>query len=256
MHYALWIYPLLFLTGCFAGTVDTIAGGGGIITLPVLLSIGMPAPFAIGTSKLQASFGSVAAAWHFVRARAIDLRSCAIGICATFFGSVAGAEMVRRLDSRFLGKLIPWLLCGIVVYAILRPDVGNKDRRSRWPAPVFFVTFGLGLGFYDGFFGPGTGSFWTISLVLVLGYNFVKATACTKVMNATSNVAALAIFLAAGRVDFFIGILMGLGQLVGARIGSHLVVTRGARFVRPVFLTMVVIVMLNVIYKYFIQGQR
>lgn len=250
----LWVYPLLFLTGCFAGTVDTIAGGGGIITLPVLLSLGMPVQVALGTNKLQASFGSVSASWHFVREGAVRLRGCAFGIFFTFVGAVAGARAIQRIDSRVLGMLIPWLLCAIVVYSILRPRFGEKDRPSRWPEPLFFLVFGLGLGFYDGFFGPGTGSFWTMALVLVPGYNFIKATACTKVMNATSNVASLAIFFGAGHVDFIIGILMGAGQVIGARIGSRLVVTRGAKFARPVFLTMVVAVMLNVLYKYFVKG--
>jgi uncharacterized protein len=243
-----WTYPLLFFTGLAAGLVDSIAGGGGIISLPVLLNLGLPPTLALGTNKLQGTCGSVSATWHYARSGLVDWRACRLGIAATLAGALAGAWVVQRIDAQILGKIIPWLLAAIVVYAIVRPRVGEQDCPPRLRADAFFALFGLGFGFYDGFFGPGVGSFWTIALVALLGYNFMKATAGTKVMNATSNIASLALFAANGQVNYSAGALMGAGQIVGARIGAGLAVRRGVRFVRPVFLTMVVLVMARLLW--------
>jgi uncharacterized membrane protein YfcA len=243
-----WAYPLLFLTGLVSGLVDAIAGGGGIISVPVLLNFGFPVPLALGTNKLQASFGSFSAAWLYRRRRLVDLKACRVGIAATLVGALAGAWVVRLIDPRLLGEIIPWLLAVIVLYTIFHPQVGMTDGRARMAETPFAIAFGLGLGFYDGFFGPGTGSFWTVAYVLILGYNFSKATAYTKVMNCTSNLASLAVFAAAGSVHLAAGLVMGLGQMTGARIGAGLVVEKGARFVRPIFLTMAVLTLVRLLY--------
>lgn len=248
MNLPFWAYPVLFLVGLVAGLVDAIAGGGGIITVPVLLNLGLPVPVALGTNKLQASFGSVVAARHYLRSGMVNLRDCRLGIIMTLTGALAGAAVVHLIDNRVLEALIPWMLAAIVLYSIVRPQVGVQDHPPRLRPAAFFSLFGLGLGFYDGFFGPGTGSFWTIALVAVMGFNFAKATGMTKVMNATSNLAALVFFVAAGQVNYTAGLTMGAGQMVGARLGSALVVRKGARFVRPVFLTMVVLVMLRLLW--------
>lgn len=245
---SLWHYPLLFLTGMIAGTVDSMAGGGGIITLPVLLNFGMPAPLALGTNKLQASFGSVSAAWHYARHGVVKLRECRLGVAMTLIGASLGAATVQLLAADLLGRVIPWLLAAILIFTVLRPSLGQQDHPPRWRWSWFFTAFGLGIGFYDGFFGPGTGTFWTMAFVAVQGHNFVKATGYTKVMNATSNVTALAWFLLHGSVALGAGLTMGAGQVVGARIGSGLVVKKGARFVRPVFLTMVTLTLARLLY--------
>lgn len=249
LHLPPWVYPVLFLTGFVSGLVDSIAGGGGVIALPVLLSLGFPAPFALGTNKFQASFGSFTAAWHYARQGLVDLRACLPGVAATLVGALTGAWLVRSIDPQVLGKLIPWMLAGIVIYMIFRPHVGDADRPPRMKAGTFALLFGLGLGFYDGFFGPGTGSFWTIAYVMLLGYNFSKATGYTKVMNCTSNLAALALFALAGKVKFVAGLVMAVGQVTGASVGAGLVVKRGARFVRPVFLTMAVLTIARLLWN-------
>lgn len=245
---SLWHYPILFLTGALAGLVDAMAGGGGIITVPVLLNLGLPAQVALGTNKLQSSFGSLAAAWHYTRMGAINLKTCRLGIVMTLLGATAGALLVEMLNAEFLAQLIPWLLGAILFYSIFRPQIGQQDHPPRLRWSWFYTAFGLGLGFYDGFFGPGTGTFWTMALVSVQGMNFVRATGCTKVMNATSNIASLVIFLVHGSVHFGAGLTMGAGQLLGAKIGAGLVMKKGARFVRPVFLTMVTLTLARLIY--------
>lgn len=248
MQLALWQYPVLFGVGLTAGAVDSVAGGGGLIALPALLSLGLPVPLALGTNKFQSTCGSVTATWHYVRSGVVRLRECRLGIALTLIGAFAGAYAVQQIDSRLLAHLVPWLLAAILLYTILRPKIGTEDHPPRMSTGLFFAAFGLGLGFYDGFFGPGTGSFWAIALVLLLGQNFTKATGTTKVMNATSNLASLATFAAAGLVEPRAGLAMAAGQLLGARIGAGLVVTRGARFIRPVFLTMVTLTLARLLW--------
>ncbi len=233
-----WAYPVLFATGFSAGLVDAIAGGGGVISIPVLLNFGLPPQLALGTNKFQASFGSVTASWRYARHGLVDLRMCRLGIGLTLVGALAGALAVQRIDPQVLDHVIPLLLAAIIVYLVFQPQIGLEDRPSRLQSVTFYAIFGLGLGFYDGFFGPGTGSFWAIAFVLLLGQNLTRATAHTKVMNATSNLASLALFAGAGLVHLGAGAAMGVGQLAGARLGASLVVRKGSRFVRPAFLAM------------------
>lgn len=248
VHLEWWIYVLLFFAAFAAGLVDTVAGGGGLIALPALLTAGFPVPLALGTNKLQSVFGSSMATWHYSRSGVIDWRACRFGIVITFVGALAGAWAVQRIDASVLSQFVPWLLAGILIYTIFRPELGREKHASRVKPAGFFVVAGLGLGFYDGFFGPGTGSFWTIALVLLLGQDFLAATGHTKVMNATSNLASLMIFISAGRVAWLVGSVMAVGQLAGARIGAGLVVKKGARFIRPLFLTMVTLTIARLAY--------
>lgn len=238
---------LLFSAAFIAGLVDAIAGGGGLITVPALLAAGLPPQLALGTNKLQASFGSGSAMLHFIRAGRINLRDCLGGIIWTAIGAGLGVWAVQMLDPGLLRRLIPWLLAAIALYTLLTPQLGQEDIHARWPAGPFYLCFGLSLGFYDGFLGPGTGSFWAVAFMLVLGYSLVRATAYTKVMNFTSNATALLFFLLAGQVQITAGLVMGAGQFLGARIGARLVIRKGVAFVRPVFITMVLAVLIKLI---------
>jgi uncharacterized membrane protein YfcA len=244
----LWQWPLLFVTGVAAGFVDAIAGGGGLITLPVLLSFGFDPKLALGTNKLQATFGSGSAAWHYARAGTVNWRDCGRGFALTFLGSALGTLAVQQLDPLLLRRAIPVLLVVVAIYSLLRPQLGEKDVRPRMTRSTFDLTFGLLLGFYDGFFGPGTGTFWAVAFVLVLGFNLTRATGYTKVMNFGSNLASLLFFLCAGHVLLIAGLVMGLGQLLGARLGSRMVIKHGTQFIRPVFITMVLVITAKLLY--------
>ena len=247
-----WAYPLLFAAGLIAGTVDAIAGGGGLITLPALLGLGLPVPLALGTNKLGAVFGSGSATWSFVRRGLVRPRECLPGICLTAVGALGGAVAVRRLDPDLLARVIPWLLAVIVVYMVFRPRLGETSRQHRMGPLLFYLLFGLGLGFYDGFFGPGVGSFWTIAFIMLLGHDFLQAAAHTKVMNFTSNAAALVFFVCAGSALAGPGFVLGAGQLLGGRLGAHLAMTRGARFIRPIFLVMAGLTVLKLLYQHYL----
>ena len=243
-----WHLPMLFGTGLVAGFVDSIAGGGGLITLPVLLSFGLSPPEALGTNKLQSTFGSGSAAWHYAEAKAVPLRDCARGFALSFFGAALGALAVQQVDPSFLRRLIPILLLAVAAYTLLKPQLGEKDLQPRMPHGRFDLVFGLTIGFYDGFFGPGTGTFWTMAYMLALGFNMTRATGYTKVMNFASNLSSLALFLAGGKVLFTAGLTMGVGQWLGARLGSRMVIARGTKFIRPIFITVVLALTAKLIY--------
>lgn len=239
---------VLWLAGLMAGFVDAIAGGGGIISLPALLATGMPPHLALGTNKLQGTFGSMTAAVNYSRKGLVDLREIPTGVVFTALGALAGTMTVQVLSADFLRHIILILLAGVFLYTWLTPDLGKIDHRPALSARAFFSCTGLTLGFYDGFFGPGTGSFWAIALVLVLGLNLKKATAHTKIFNFTSNVVALGAFFAGHNVVVSAGLLMGAGQMLGALLGSRLVIQKGTGFVRVFFLVVVAATILRLTY--------
>lgn len=241
-------WPLLFATGLAAGFVDSIAGGGGLITLPVLLSLGMNPQHALGTNKLQATFGSGSAAWHYTQAGAVSLPDCVRPFLLTLTGAALGAWGVQRVDPSFLRRAIPILLIMVALYLLLKPRFGVEDLHPRLGRLSFDLIFGLGIGFYDGFFGPGTGTFWAMAYMLGLGYNMTRATGHTKVMNFASNLSALVLFLWGGSVFYVAGLIMGVGQLLGARLGSRMVITRGTQFIRPIFISVVLALTLKLLF--------
>ncbi|MBK8481940.1 MAG: TSUP family transporter [Proteobacteria bacterium] len=238
---------LLLLTGFVAGLVDAVAGGGGLVTLPALLSLGLPPKLALGTNKLQSSFGSFTATWNYARARQVDLRDGALGVALTCCGATAGAMAVQRVQAHLLEQLIPVALLAILLYALFTPKIGLDALRPRLPRRWFYTLFGLGLGFYDGFFGPGTGSFWMVALMAGLGLQMTRAVGYTKLMNFSSNVTALIWFGLRGQLAWPVGLVMACGQIGGARVGSGLVLWRGAPLVRPVFLLIVAATVLKLL---------
>ena len=232
-----WILPLLFLTGVCAGFVDSFAGGGGLITLPVLLNVGLAPDIALGTNKLQATFGSGSATWHFAKARLVNVKECKLGILFTALGALLGTFLVQQLDPSLLKRLIPFLLLAIAIWSFLQPRLGAEEVRPRMDLKAFHLTFGLLLGFYDGFLGPGAGTFWAMAYMIGAGFNLTRATAHTKVMNFTSNVVSLLLFVRTNQIHYPAGLAMGMGQMLGARLGSRIVIKKGVRFIRPVFIT-------------------
>jgi len=246
LHVLWWQAVLLFATGLVAGFVDTLAGGGGLLTLPILLSICPDPKVALGTNKLQALFGSTGATFHFARAGALDLRD--VFRAFLLAGSLAGTFLVQQFDSQLLKQVLPFLLLAVALFVWLRPQLGEKDIHPRMSRLKFDFICAFGIGFYDGLIGPGTGTFLALAFMLGLGFNLARATANAKALNCASNLASLIVFLFAQKIWFVAGLLMGAGQWAGARLGSHMVVTRGTRFIRPVFLTMVTLVTLKLIW--------
>jgi uncharacterized membrane protein YfcA len=212
--------------------VDSVAGGGGLLALPALLWTGMPPALALGTNKLQGSFGTLTASLRFWRMGLVDPRRMLPAICCTFAGAVLGTLLVQRLDASLLARLIPALLIAFALYFLLSPRVSDRDSRARIGESAFALTVGTGVGFYDGFFGPGTGSFFAVAYVALLGHNLRRATAHTKVLNFTSNIASLIAFALGGNVVWAVGLLMAAGQFAGAWVGARLVLRHGAVLIR------------------------
>jgi hypothetical protein len=243
-------YPVLFLTGLTAGFVDAIAGGGGLITVPVLLATGISPQDALGTNKLQSSCGTALATLHYARRGLLqDTKMLAMGIAATAVGAAAGTFSVSHVKSDFLRPAIPVLLVLIALYTWFRPALGRESRPARLSPALFSCLFGLVLGFYDGFFGPGTGAFWAVACVTLLGLDLLSATAHTKMMNLTSNLVSLAVFIRAGHAQWGIGAVMAAGQFVGGHLGASVAVRGGVKFIRPLFLSVVLLLAARLLWQ-------
>ncbi len=242
------ILALLFLGGLIAGFVDSIAGGGGLIALPIILSCNIPPQIALGTNKLQGTFGTLSSSYNYIRKGQVDFKEAKLGIVFTFIGAALGSLIVQLIKPSIIKDLIPILLGAVLIYTFFSKKLGYEERQAKLSHGLFFSLFGLGLGFYDGFFGPGTGSFWTAAMLVFLGLDMIKASGFTRVMNFVSNIVALTIFIIGGKVVFSAGICMGIGQLIGARLGSNLAIEKGAAFIRPVFMAVVLITIIRLVY--------
>ncbi|MCC8464439.1 MULTISPECIES: sulfite exporter TauE/SafE family protein [Photorhabdus] len=227
------VYVLLFLVAVMAGFIDSISGGGGLLTIPALLSVGVSPVQALATNKLQAVGGSFSASLYFVRYGEVDLKSQRFAILMTLLGSMAGAIIVQFIKPDFLCQLLPVLVIIIGLYFLLTPAIGMEDSHRRLTPVAFALFIGSGLGLYDGIFGPGVGSFYALAYVVLCGYNLAKSTAHAKVLNFASNIGSLALFILGGQVLWILGLVMLAGQVIGARLGASLVLTHGQKLIRP-----------------------
>ncbi len=246
-------YILLFLTGLCSGFVDSIAGGGGLIALPVLFSVGLTPQVALGTNKLQGSFGTLSASYNYIKKGVVRLDENLLGMLFTLIGAMLGAWAIQQMRAGFIEHLVPVLLLFVFFYTLFTKDLGHAPGNPKMPRHFFYFIFGLGLGFYDGFFGPGTGSFWTAAILIFLGRDMRKASGVTRIMNFVSNIVALSIFIIGGNVMYSVGLCMAVGQIIGARTGSSLAIKKGAGFIRPIFLTVVFLTIVRLVWKtYFV----
>ena len=247
MELELGILLILLITGFAAGLIDAIAGGGGMIALPVLLSCGLTPVEALATNKLQGTFGTFSAARYFIKKRLVDLTQMKVQILCTFIGAVAGTLLIQMLDSSFLATLMPVLLIAIAIYFMFSPTISDEEKKQRLGATAFGLIVGSSVGFYDGFFGPGTGTFFTLAYVALAGYGMAKATAHTKVLNFTSNIASLIFFAIGGHMVWVAGLVMAVGQLVGGSLGAKLVISKGTRLIKPLIVTMTLLLSLKLL---------
>ncbi|WP_315273495.1 TSUP family transporter [Haemophilus paraphrohaemolyticus] len=243
------VIAMLFGVATVAGFIDAIAGGGGLLTIPALLSTGLPPAVALGTNKLQACGGSFSASLYFVRKKSVDLKQVALLILLTFIGAALGTIVVQNIDVNALKIGLPFLIFAIGIYFLFSPNIGDQDRKQRISYPLFGFTAGMGLGFYDGVFGPAVGSFYTLAFVLLLGFNLTKAVAHAKVLNFTSNLASLFFFILGGAVLWKIGFIMLIGQFIGATLGARMVVTKGKKLIRPMLVTISFIMVAKMLYE-------
>lgn len=223
----------LFVVAVAAGFVDSIAGGGGLLTVPALLAAGLPPTSALATNKVQSTVGAATAATTYTRGGAVRPADLWPPIATVLAGAVVGTLVLTRIDAARLEVLLPWLLLGVAGYVAARPRLGEVETAARLRPRTYTLTVAPVIGAYDGFLGPGTGSFFAVTLVGLRGHDLTRATATTKVLNLTSNVAALVVFTVAGAPAWGVGAAMAVGQALGARLGARSVLRRGAGLVRP-----------------------
>jgi uncharacterized membrane protein YfcA len=242
---------LFLLSASFlAGFVDSIAGGGGIVQLPALL-IGLPnspAAEVLGTNKLSAVFGTTTAATLYRKQIKPDPKVLIGMAIPAFLGSAVGALLASRIPTSSMRPMILVLLIAVAIYTWLKPDLGKLENLRHVPKQRIQIgaIAGAVIGFYDGIFGPGTGSFLMLILVATLGYAFITASAIAKVVNVATNVGALIVFGINGAVIWQIGIIMGFANITGAIIGSRLAIRGGSTLVRKVFLLVTIVLIVRV----------
>jgi hypothetical protein len=228
----------LFVAAVTAGFVDAIAGGGGLVTLPALLWAGLPPVAALSTNKLQGFSGSLASTLTFGRGGHLELRTFAPAAFAAAAGGLTGAIAVRAVDPGAARAIIPVLLVAASLYFLFSPRVADAESPPRMSVGWFALAAVLPIGFYDGFFGPGAGSFYALALVSLLGLGLRRATAHAKLINVCSNGAAFCVFLVGGEIVWTAGLTMVAGQVLGSWLGSRAAITWGARLIRPLLVIM------------------
>lgn len=244
--YLLAIY--LLIMGFLAGFVDAIAGGGGLISIPALAMTGLPMSVILGTNKLQSSAGTAMAVYKYYRNQLINFSTVLRGLMVGLVGSICGAMTVNHIPNHFMRYVVPFLMLAVFLFNLFNRDLGLHPGTKRLQELTFFSIFGFVLGFYDAFFGPGTGNFWIIAIVFFLGYSFLNASGYAKVLNLKSNLFSLAVFLYYGKVDFVWGMMMAIGQIFGGYLGAYAVILRGSKLVRPFFTT---IIFINVVVAFY-----
>lgn len=245
-----WVYPALTAVALFTGFIDAIAGGGGLIMMPALLFAGVPPIQALGANKLQSMFGTATALRNYSKAGLIGWRPNRLTIVLVFAGAVAGAVVVQSIETKALNLIIPALLVGAAIYILLSPRMTDDDAHHRLTSKGY-APVGGAIGFYDGFFGPGTGTFFTTSLVGLRGYGLTRATALTKAFNFTSNVASVIVFALGGKMLWLLGLSMAAGAVAGGWLGSHTAMRFGARLIRPLLVVISLCLTGRLLWGYF-----
>ncbi|MBU3031908.1 TSUP family transporter [Paracoccus marinaquae] len=240
---------LLVAAGFAAGFIDSIAGGGGLITVPALLLAGVPPAQALATNKVQGMFGAATAAFSYAARGLVDLRSQWRAALVAAAGGVLGAALVNQLPAQALQLVLPVLLIGIAAFFAFRPGLNDLDRARRIGPGLFTLTIVPLIGFYDGLLGPGAGSFYMIAFVSLSGYGVLKATAHTKLLNLFSNLGGLLTFALIGEPLWLLGLLMGLAQITGAGLGARLAARIGARLIKPLLVVTSMALALRLIWQ-------
>jgi hypothetical protein len=243
---------LLIAVAFIAGFIDAIAGGGGLLTMPALLTAGIPPHLVLGTNKLCATFGSGTASFTFYRRGLFAPGPWKNALWSTALGALLGALVAHWMPATWLNQMLPVIVfaCGLYLLFARVPDPaatpsGPIGRHRQWPQ-------GLSLGFYDGVAGPGTGAFWTVSTLLMYPLDLLRASGVARSMNFVSNGMALVVFISTGQVLWLLGLSMGLALMLGAYMGAHSAIRGGAKFIRPVFLSVVLALTARLVWQHWL----
>ena len=242
------VLALLMAAAFVAGIVDSIAGGGGLITLPVLVLAGAPPVTAIATNKVQGVFGAGMAAFAYARGGHVNLRRQVKPACLAFFAAVFGALLTSHLPTDVIRLGLPVLLIGIALFFALKPGLNNLDRAGRIAPAIFSLSIVPLVAFYDGLIGPGAGAFYMLGFVGLAGYGVLRATAHTKLLNFASNAGGIATYAVVAQPWWAVGLAMGAAQMAGAWVGSKLAMRVGSKLIKPVLVTAATVLALRLIW--------
>lgn len=255
MEFEIWVIAILFVVFFISGFVDSIAGGGGLINIPAFLLTGIDPEFALGTTKMSATIGKIASLINYAKNSLVDWRVSFVGVPAAIIGGALGTRAILFFDSVHIGRIIIFLLpLGVLAILLPRKDFGTKKELSALKLYLLTPAICLLLGFYDGFFGPGVGSFFIIALNLFVGLTLVQAAATTKVFNFTTAFSSFVVFAIAGKVLFLVGIPLAIASIIGNTLGSSLAIKIGSSFVKKILLFSLSLLFVTLVWKFFING--
>ena len=244
-NFSIEILTFLFFVGVVAGFLDTLVGGGGLLAVPALLLSGIPPIYVLGTNKFQGSMGTGIATFLLFKKKKLDWNSVKNLMFASFIGSIVGGVIIQFVDTQFLSFVIPIVLVFIAIYFIVSPKpkstVGNSKPNKKFE--LFAVPV---VGFYDGMFGPGAGSFFAMTGVMLKKLEIIQATILAKPLNFASNIAGFIVFFSFGHIAFLIGLIMMMGQMIGAFFGTHYLLKANPLIIR----LLIVIISISMLIKY------
>ena len=239
------VYIILFIVAFFASLIDSIAGGGGLLTTPSMLLVGMPPLNVLATNKFQSCFGTYTSTFNYYKNGLLVEKKKMFYFVLAFIGSSIGTLLVSRISNDTLESVIPILLISAAIFFITNKGPSGVKQNEKLLIIFNLVIFAV--GFYDGFFGPGTGSFFVLSFIVIKGANIMEATAITKLLNFASNFAAFIIFAFQGYVLWHVGLIMAVAQIAGAYTGSRFAIKNGEKVVRPVLVIVSILLSLRIL---------
>lgn len=236
------VTKIIFLCGAgfLAAFIDSIAGGGGLISVPAFLAAGVSPHLALGTNKFCSSSGSFTSALKFVKSKKTNSNLLKYLIPFTLIGAAVGVNTVLKVNESFLYSIVLILILFVGIYTVFSKSIGSENNFKGLTKLnlILGILLAFSLGFYDGFFGPGTGSFLIFGLIKIFGFDFVQAAGNGKILNFASNIASLVLFAAHGQIDYMIGLPVAIAMILGARLGTSLAITKGSKLIKPIFVTM------------------
>ncbi len=253
IQFTFFVACVAFMIGIAAGFVDSTVGGGGLVAFPCLVFLGIPPHITLATNKMQSAIGTAAATWHFYKEGMIDVKKFfPLAFFLSMFWAIVGVFVLKQIPSHALGKIIPMIMVGILIYKIAYFNHGSvQSHKPLIKTSIFIIIFTTILGFYDGFFGPGAGTFWIFAFVTFLGMSSLQASANTKPLNLASNIGSLFVFIPSGLICYKIALLMGLGQIIGAKFGVKVSMKKGSKFINIMFVVVMSLMVIRLIIKYY-----
>ncbi|MBO1199568.1 TSUP family transporter [Staphylococcus simiae] len=251
MDLSLTIISTIIVFGFVAAFIDSVVGGGGLISTPALLAIGLPPSVALGTNKLASSFGSFTSALRFIRSGKVDLKVVSKLFIFVFLASSLGAFVATMIPSQILKPLIIIALTSVFIFTIFKKDWGSVRTFTHFTVAkaILFAGLFIVIGFYDGFVGGGTGSFM-LFVLLLFGFDFLSAAGNAKVLNFASNLGALVLFMALGQVNYVYGLIMAASMIVGSYVGAQFAIKQGVGYIKVLFIVITAILIVKNIYDY------